>query len=162
MTPALIFVRTAASVVALVALTIGGFWAADRPGDVTLTRVTLDPPRARILATVGNPGAVAVLVGLSVRRCGLRLWLESGAFVSRPRRTTRRNLLAGRYAIVAVAQAGETVTFVVRTPARWRRNMQLVAAIGQQDRLRVIHQRVKPARSSRRKGPARTRTPVGQ
>ena len=131
-----------AALVALVGLGIWGFRAADRPEDVKLIGLELDRCPPSLLATLSNPSGVAVLVGLSVRRCGIRLWLEGGGFVSLPRRTTRRRLLAARQASVAVAAAGETVTLIVPMPARWRRSVQLVAAIGQQDRLRVIHRRV--------------------
>ena len=138
----------AAAVAALVGLAIAGFRAADRPEDVTLVHVELAGRRPTLLATLRNPSGVAVLVGLSVRRCGVRLWLEGGGFVSLPRRTTRPKLLAARHASVAVAGAGETVTLTVPMPARWRRSVQLVAAIGQQDRLRVIHRRVALAGSA--------------
>jgi hypothetical protein len=40
-----------------------------------------------------------------------------------------------------------TGTLSAAAAARWRRNVQLVVAIGQQDRLRVIHRRVALART---------------
>jgi hypothetical protein len=127
---------------ALIALS-AGFRAGDRPGDVTVTAAmgSVAQPDGRwpaVVATVSNPGAVAVLVGLSVRRRRVPELFGGGGSVIVPRRTTRNRLRSSRQAVVGVAGAGTTAVWTVplASPGRsWR----LVAVIGQADRrLRVI------------------------
>jgi hypothetical protein len=70
-----------------------GFRAGDRPGDVTVTAVlgSIAQPDGRwpaVVATVSNPGAVAVLAGLSVRRGRVPELFGGGVSVMVPRRRT--------------------------------------------------------------------------
>jgi hypothetical protein len=122
--------------------------AGDRPHDATLARVEPLPHLSVIRVTVRNSDRVPVLVGLSLRRCGIRIWLEDGLFVRVPRRTTRRELLAGRQATVGVVNPGRTATMLVPVSRGERKDVQLVAILGHRDRLRVepdqhrVHRRV--------------------
>jgi hypothetical protein len=95
-----------------------------------------------VTAIVRNPGSAGVLIGLSVRRCGVRLRLEGGVRVGVPRRTNRRGLLAGRHSIIGVVAGGEDAVWAVPFPLDVR-SLKLVAVIGQAGRLRVIEQRIR-------------------
>jgi hypothetical protein len=138
-TLALVPVIIAAALIAVSA----GFRAGDRPGDVTVTAAmgSVAQPDGRwpvVVATVSNPGAVAVLVGLSVRRGRVPDLLSGGISVSVPRRTTRHRLRSSRQAVVGVVAAGATAVWTVPLTSPGRR-WRLVAVIGQADRrLRVI------------------------
>lgn len=128
---------------------VHGILAGDRPGDTTVEvtgRSEVYPMTAggqeqpTVTATVHNPDAVAVMVGLSVRARSVRSLAESGPWVRVPLRTTRRGLLAGRHAVVGVVEGGEKATWAVPIPGGMGSRPELVAVIGQRDRLRVIQQ----------------------
>lgn len=138
---ALTCVGAAVAVAWLGVLALARCRAEYRPGDVAV-QAEADADLWAIAVTVHNPGSVAVLVGLAVRRCGIRLWLEGGSFVSAPRRTTRPTLLARQQTMIGVVEAGETEMLRVPLAQTARKSVDLVASVGQSDRLRVIHQRV--------------------
>jgi hypothetical protein len=129
-----------------------GLREGDRPSDTTLSAIEPDPRGRVIWLTVHNPGGQAVLVGASVRRPSLRLLCEAGAFTSAPRRTSRRGLRAGKHAVVCAIDAGDTRTVLVPLQSGGGRKAELVVAIGEADRLRVLHRAVglPPARASAR------------
>jgi hypothetical protein len=62
--------------------------------------------------------------------------------VSVPGRTWRRRLLAGRHAVVGVVEAGAAETVLVPVPADIPRRAELVVAVGESSRLRVVHRAV--------------------
>lgn len=128
-----------AGVLALIPL---GLWAGDQPGEAVLVEVApLGAPRGASV-TVTNPGQVPVLVGMSLRRAGPRLRLEGPAYVRIRSGSTASELLAGHQASIGVLDAGETRTFAVPAEAPIRRRAELVAVIGQGERLRTLHRLV--------------------
>lgn len=120
-----------------------GLRAGDRPGDVTVTAelgLSAQPDGCRpvVVATVRNPGAGPVLLGLSVQATRVPSWLGSGLHVCVPRRPARQQLRPVRQAVVGVAGPGTAERWLVPVPGRGRR-YRLLALAGQQDRrLRVI------------------------
>jgi hypothetical protein len=84
-----------------------------------------------------------VLIGASVRSRRLPLLGDAAQSVSVPRRTLRDKLLAARHTAVYVIPAGETQTVRVPFSSSTRRWAELVVAIGEPDRLRVVRQAVK-------------------
>lgn len=141
-----------AGVIALFAL---GLRAGDHPGEAVLLDVApLTSPRGAAV-TVCNPGRVPVIVGISLRRAGARLRLEGRAYVRVRSGSTAAELLAARQTSVGLLDAGETQTFVVPGDASIRRRAELVAVIGQRDRLRTLHRLVVLAEAPRvRQAPA--------
>jgi hypothetical protein len=128
-----------------------GLRAGDRAGELRLVAVT---PQLRTSATRGgpvarrelavriaNPGDATVLVGLSLRRRGLRLLLEGGAYVQVPTRV-RRDLLAGRQAAVGAVAPRRTATFVLSVDGARAGRAELVVIAGERERLRCIHRSV--------------------
>jgi hypothetical protein len=79
---------------------------------------------------------------MSLRRAGPRLRLEGRAYVRIRSGSTASELLAGRQSSIGVIDAGETRTFVVPAEAPIRRRAELVAVIGQRERLRTLHRLV--------------------
>lgn len=141
----------------LTALALGTGWgllhaglrAGDQVGDTTATAVEPDGSGQGVWVTLHNPGRRAVLLGASVRRRSLRLRWEAGYFVSLPRRTAREKLLAGQQAVVFAIGAGETQTMFVPLAAPTPQRAELVLAIGEAHRLRVVHRAVELPRSRR-------------
>lgn len=119
-----------------------GLRAGDSPGDIVLAAVAPDADGTTICFTAHNPGRQAVLVGVSVRRRSLRLWCEGGRFVSVPRRTARGNLLAGSHTAICAIAAGETQAVLVPVSEQVPGRAALVVAIGEADRLRVVHRAI--------------------
>jgi hypothetical protein len=132
------------------ALLAAGTRAGDRLGETIVTDVAAELGTNLLSFTVHNPGERGVLLGASVRPRSVRLRFESGSFVRVPRRTARSGLLAGRHshvgAIDALATQRIRVAFADDTPRR----AELVVAVGETDRLRLIHRAVvlPPAKSS--------------
>ena len=130
----------------------------DRLGDASVGTGAPDASRRGISFVVRNRGPQPVLIGASLRRPKLRLFSDPGQSVSVPRRTSRRKLLAGHHTVVYAIPAREAQTLSVPFPRRsiWRR-AELVVAIGEPDRLRVVRQSVRladhpaPARAETRK-----------
>src|SRR5690348_11231381 len=119
-----------------------GLRAGDRPDEARLLAVSaLAAPRGASV-TVTNPGGVPVIVGMSLRRAGPRLRLNGPAYVRIRNGGTAPELLAGSQASNGGLPAGETQTFVVSADAQIRRRAELVAVIGQQERLRTLHRLV--------------------
>lgn len=119
-----------------------GFRAGDQPEDAVLLGVeSLSAPRGAAV-TMRNPGQAPVLVGMSLRRAGLRLRFEGPAYVRIRDGRTSSELLAGKQTCIGVLDAGETATFAVPAEAGTRRRAELVAVIGQTRRLRTIHRLV--------------------
>jgi hypothetical protein len=121
------------------ALVAAGSRAGDRPGDSLVTAVSADATGRFLRFSVHNPADGAVLVGASVRRPTVRLRLEAGAYVGVPRRTDDRAFLAGRYAHVCALDAHATESLSLALDPQAPRRAELVVAIGQADRLRLIH-----------------------
>jgi len=138
-------IALAISAVALaggIALIPLGLRTGDEPGEVLLIHVAaLGAPRGASV-TVTNPGQAPVIVGMSLRRAGPRLRLEGPAYVRIRSGSTASELLAGHQASIGVIEAGETRTFVVPAEAPIRRRAELVAVIGQRERLRTLHRLV--------------------
>lgn len=122
-------------------LLTAGLRVGDRVGDTTLTAVEADAAGDGLWFTVHNGGHQAVLLGASVRRRTVRLWLEGGSFTSVPRRTAQPSLLAGEHALVRAIGAGATETVRVGLSNAGRR-AELIVTIGEADRLRVLHRAV--------------------
>jgi hypothetical protein len=119
-----------------------GFRDGERAGDAHLLGVA--PLSSRELAvTMRNPGPVPVLVGLSLRRPGLRVRLEGGVYVRIGSQGQAAGRLPGRQAVLGVLEPRAVGTFVVRLPAGVRNDWELVAVVGQQERLRTIHRLVR-------------------
>jgi hypothetical protein len=135
-----------------------GLRAGDRPHDTALTAVEPDDGGQGIWLTAHNPGRQAVLLGASTRRPGLRLRCEAGYFVTVPRRTSQEKFLAGQQALVCAIGAGETETVLVPVSVATRHHAELVVAVGEADRLRVVHRAVELPRSLE---PARPRPGSG-
>ncbi len=114
----------------------------DRPGDVTVTGVRADAAAAAISLVVHNPGVRPVIVGASLRRRGPRMRVEGRMYVTVPRDTTRDALLASRHTALTALEPKESRTLVVSAQAPIRRSAEVVIAVGQSDRLRVIHRAV--------------------
>jgi hypothetical protein len=157
---------------ALTVITFGAAWGlytaglrvGDRVGDTTLTAIEPEADGRGIWLTVHNPGHQAVLLGASVRRRSLRLWCEAGCFVSVPRCTLREKLLAGQHALVCAIDAGATQTVRVPLSAATRRRVELVVAIGEAARLRVVHRAVElpgPSRAPKPRLGHETQAPSG-
>ncbi len=143
MTAAAICLALAAAVLGLGrALLYVGSRTGDRPDDAALSDIGPVARSAGISFTVTNRGAHAVLVGASLRRRSIRLRLEGGHFVAVPTRTWRRQLLAGRHTVVCAIDAGETQAVLVPVSGDTPPRAELVVAIGEADRLRVVHRAV--------------------
>jgi len=128
-----------AGVVLLVPL---GLRTGDRSGDALLLDVQPAPADRSALVTLTNPGRLPVLVGMSLRRPGLRLRFEGPGYVRVRNGQTSSDLLAGRQSCIEVLEPGETATFAVPAEAGTRRRAELVVVIGQACRLRTIHRLV--------------------
>jgi hypothetical protein len=131
-----------------------GLRAGDRFGDAIVETVVPDRDAGVISFTVHNPGEHAVLVGASVRRRCPRMWFEAGSFVSVPRRTARRGLLASHHSLICAVDGQESHILRVPLSHRSPSRAELVIAIGELDRLRVIHRTVVIPRNRRVPGSA--------
>lgn len=120
---------------------LAGIRAGDQPGDATLGTVA-HRGSSTVRAVIHNPGRVPVLVGLSVRRGSLPVRLAGGLRVYSPHRTSRGRLRPGRQAIVGVVDAGERASWTVPVPDVTWPTLELVAVVGQANRLRVIERRI--------------------
>jgi hypothetical protein len=119
-----------------------GLRAGDGSGDALL--VNVEPrftPRGAIV-TVTNPGRNSVMLGLSMRRAGLRLRLEGSSYVRVRTGSTSSDLQAGQQTGIAVLDAGETEAFMVPAGSLVAKRAELVVVVGQPDRLRTIHRLV--------------------
>jgi hypothetical protein len=121
----------------------------DRLGDATVGAAKPDNSGRGISFAVHNRGPQPVLIGASVRLRRLRLLGETRQSVSVPRRTLRNKLLAGQHTVVGVIPAGETQTVIVPFSRSVPRRAELVVAIGEPDRLRMVRQAVKLSRPYR-------------
>lgn len=136
--------------VALAALVLGlggallrvGSRAGDRFDEAAINAIGPDAASGGIRFTVTNRGPHPVLVGASLRRRSVRVRFEAGHFVSVPRLTWRRHLLAGRHAVVCAIAAGEIETVVVPVARDVPQRAELVVSVGESDRLRVVHRAV--------------------
>jgi hypothetical protein len=114
----------------------------DRIGDATVAAAHPDDHGRGISFTLHNPAAQPVLIGASLRHPRLRLLGQAGRSVTAPRRTLRGKLLARQHTVVWAIPAGQTQTVIVPFSRAPGRRAELVVAIGQPDRLRVMRQRV--------------------
>ncbi len=135
--------------VALWLFAMEGVRAGDRPGDTTVSGVEVDGGDIGVRFTVHNPGDQAVLLGASLRRRGLRLWPSNASSVSVPRRTARDRLAPGEYALVCVVEPDDRMVVRIAPPRVVSRHLALVVAIGEPDRLRVVHRAVTLPRAHR-------------
>ena len=119
-----------------------GLRAGDRPGDLVLLDAEPSTAPRGAMVTLTNPGATPVILGMSLRRAGPRLRLESGSYVRVMTGRTTAELRAQQHTSVAVLEGGETQTVVVPAGARVRRRAELVLVVGERDRLRTIHRLV--------------------
>jgi hypothetical protein len=138
-----------------------GLRSGDRPHDVVLNAVEPQTEPRGAAVTLANRDGIPVIVGLTLRRAGVRLRLEGAGYVtvgSRRRRAEERDT-------VAVLDAGETATIIVPAGARIGARAELVVVIGQRERLRTIHRLVRlPGSGAARgvqPGNPRSREPVG-
>jgi hypothetical protein len=119
----------------------------DRPADARVTAVLRgadqpDEPRPIVIATVRNPSAVPVLVGLSARRTRVPELLAGRMTVTVARRTARRRYRPGAHATVGVVPAAATARFTVPVDVNARRCL-LAVSVGQAGgRLRVYRLRL--------------------
>lgn len=119
-----------------------GLRAGDRRDDALLLDVEpLAEPRGASV-TVSNPGEVPVLLGLSLRRAGLRLRLEGPSYVRVRNGRITPDLRVGTQSAIGIVDAGETATFAVPAEPGIRRRAELVVVIGQPRRLRTLHRLV--------------------
>ena len=120
-------------------LALVGLRAGDRRDDARLVSLTPEPGLPAIHVSVTNPGDAPVLVGLSLRRPGLRLRLEGGHYVKvRPVRASPDGLAASQTTL-GVLEPRATGTFLVPGPTLAGARAELVAFLGQPGRLREIH-----------------------
>lgn len=132
----------------------------DRPGEAVVSEVEPDLRGRGVWITVQNPGHQSVLLGGLVRRARLRLRCEAGSFVTVPRRTSRHGLLATRYPAVCAVAPGGTETILVTASEPTGRRAELVLAIGEAGRLRVVHRAVRLPRAVGVAPPAPTNPPL--
>jgi hypothetical protein len=133
------FLLLLAGVAALVPL---GLRAGDQPGDALLLHVEPRTAPRGASVTVTNPGRTPVILGMSLRRAGARLRLEGASYVRIRTGSTSPDLMADQHAWVGVLDADETRTLVVPADPEVRKRAELVAVIGQRQRLRTIHRPV--------------------
>lgn len=119
-----------------------GFREGDKPGDALVLGAVPHPCPRGVSVEVTNRGHVPLLIGMSLRRPGLRLRLEGGAYARLRTRGTTPDLLPERQAFIGVLHPGEREMFVVVASANVGRRAELVVVCGQPDRLRSIHRSV--------------------
>lgn len=124
------------------ALLLAGMRAGDRLGDTTLAAIAPDRDGGGVRVTVHNPGGQAVLLGASVVRRSLRLRCEAGYFVTVPRRASQQRRLARRHPLIRAVAAGETESVIVPVCRGTSGRAELIVAVGEPDRLRVLHRAV--------------------
>jgi hypothetical protein len=125
--------------VGVIALIPFGLRPGDRPRDVLLLRAEPRIAPRGATVTVTNPGQGPVVLGMSLRRAGLRLRLEGRSYCRVRTGSTTADLRADHQTSIAVIDRGETETFVVPADARIPRRAELVVVVGQPERLRTIH-----------------------
>jgi hypothetical protein len=131
-----------------------GLRAGDQPGDAVLLAVEPLASARGVSVTVANPSGVPVILGMSLRRTGLRLRFEGPHYVRVRSGRASSELLAGRRECIGVLGAGETQRFVLQGGLHPGRRAELVAVIGQMHRLRTIHRLVVLAQDAARNEPA--------
>lgn len=119
-----------------------GLRAGDGSDDALLVNVEPRITPGGATVTVTNPGRDSVMLGLSLRRAGLRLRLEGRSYVRVRTGSMSSDLRAGQQTGIAVLDAGETETFVVPAGSLVARRAELVVVAGQPDRLGTIHRLV--------------------
>jgi hypothetical protein len=124
-------------------LALVGLRGGDRLDDARLVSVIPEPGLPAIHVSVTNPGDAPVLVGLSLRRPGLRLRLEGGHYVKvRSGRATPGGLATSQTTL-GVLEPRATGSFLVPGPTLAGARAELVAFLGQPGRLREIHRGVR-------------------
>lgn len=130
-----------------------GLREGEKPGDAVI--VAIAPGRGRpgwscapatrsrvVKVTVRNPGALPLLVGMTLRRPRFRLHLETGTYVRLRTRRATADLLPSRQATVGVVRPNEDASFEVAANRRLGRRAELVVVMGQPGRLRTVHRAV--------------------
>lgn len=139
------------SLAGLLWLAVVGVREGDGLDDALLVAVEPHPVPRGVRATIANPGALPVIVGLSLRRPGLRLRLEGGVYVRIASGGTTGELLPSHQTVMGALAPGQSATFVVPADPGLRRSAELAAVVGQRTRLRTIHRLVPlPAPAPRR------------
>jgi hypothetical protein len=126
-----------------------GVRAGDRPGDTIVSGVGVDGDGLGIRFTVHNRGRQAVLLGASLRRRSLRLWQSNASYISVPRRTARGRLLPSEHALVCIVEPDDRMVVRLAPPPTVPRRPELIVAIGEPDRLRVLHRAMTLPRARR-------------
>jgi len=121
----------------------------DRFGDAAVGEADSDDSGRYVSVAVRNPASQPVLIGASVRSRGRGLLGQPGQSVTVPRWTSRHELLAGQHTIVWAIPARETQTVTVPVSRSIGRRGELVVAIGEPDRLRLVRQAVRLSRPGR-------------
>lgn len=145
----LVLALTGCVLAAGVAVLAAGVRAGDRHGETIVSMVEIDRAEGVLRFSLDNPGDQAVLVGATVRRRSARMRLEAGHYVQVPRRTARRSLMAEGHAVIGAIDALETEIVSVPLPAALPQRAELVVAVGEADRLRVLHRAVEFLESPR-------------
>jgi hypothetical protein len=129
--------------VGVLPLILLGLREGDKRGDGLVERIEPCVPPRSVTVTVRNPALVPLLVGLSLRRRGLRLRLEGGSYARLRSGRLTADLLPSRQDVVGVVDPDEEATFLVPAEIGLGSHAELVLVMGQRDRLRSVHLAVK-------------------
>jgi hypothetical protein len=120
-----------------------GFREGDQSGDALVKRLESCAWPRGVLVTMTNPSSSTALVGMSLRRPGLRLRLEGGTYARLRSGRLTGDLLPSQQTTVGVVDPGEQATFVVPAELGLGIRAELVLVVGQRGRLRSLHRAVK-------------------
>jgi hypothetical protein len=124
-------------------LILFGLREGDKPGDGLIERIEACISPRSVSVTVRNPALFPLLVGLSLRRRGLRLRLEGGTYARLRSGRLTADLLPSRQTVVGIVDPDEEATFLVPAELGPGSHAELVVVFGQRDRLRSVHRAVK-------------------
>jgi hypothetical protein len=127
----------------LLGLIVVGFRAGEQPGDALLDGVAPTRSGGGVELSITNHAHLPLIAGLSLRRPGIRLRVEGGAYATLRTRRTTGALLPSRQSVIAVIAAGESERLVVPAEAGLGARAELVAVLGQPGRLRTVHRLVR-------------------
>jgi hypothetical protein len=123
----------------VVALLPMGLRAGDRTDDAELTGIEPLADARGVKVTLSNPSQLPVLVGIKLRRCGIRLRVEGQSYVRVRTSRTSSDLLPRHMDVVGVVAAGETAAFAAPADPGLSGRAELITIVGQDRRLREIH-----------------------
>lgn len=130
-------------VAGVLGLVVVGFRAGEQPGDALMDAVAPSRSPRGVELSITNRGHIPVIAALSLRRPGIRLRLEGGAYAVLRTRGTAAGLLPTRQSVIAVIPAGERERLLVPDERGLGATAELVAVIGQPGRLRTLHRLVR-------------------